>query len=71
MFETFAQIEVGLAVLWEGVEDDPTQAQIRRRTVAIADSILLQIQLWERAEKAMREVQEFAARYLADDIDMN
>lgn len=45
------KIEVSLAVLWEGVGDDPAQAKCRRRVVEIVSSIQEQVKLWNLASK--------------------
>ncbi|KAJ7095314.1 hypothetical protein B0H15DRAFT_881283 [Mycena belliarum] len=46
------KIEVNLAVLWEGVRDDPAQVKARSGVVAEVNRVLEQIQYFAAAEKA-------------------
>lgn len=48
----FAQVEVNLAVLWEGVRDDPAQVKARSEVVTEVDEILSQLSLFATAENA-------------------
>ncbi|KAJ7129761.1 hypothetical protein C8R44DRAFT_777600 [Mycena epipterygia] len=54
--ENLAQkIEVNLAVLWEGVRDDPAQVAIRSAVVTEVNQLLEQLRLFAAAEKARHE----------------
>ncbi|KAF7352854.1 Nuclear GTPase SLIP-GC [Mycena venus] len=46
------KIEVNLAVLWEGVRDDPTQVKARSEVVTEVNRVLQQLQFFSAAEKA-------------------
>lgn len=48
------QIEVSIAVLWEGVRDDPQQIKARAEVVETVTEILDQITLWKNAEALSR-----------------
>ncbi|KAJ6539274.1 hypothetical protein B0H19DRAFT_1178148 [Mycena capillaripes] len=51
--ENLAQkVEVNLAVLWEGVRDDPAQVKARSEVVTQVNEVLGQLQLFAAAEKA-------------------
>ncbi|KAJ7700013.1 hypothetical protein B0H17DRAFT_274436 [Mycena rosella] len=52
MDELAQKVEVNLAVLWEGVQDDPTQAKARSEVVTEVDRVLQQLQFIAAAEKA-------------------
>jgi len=45
------QIEVSLAVLWEGARDNPAQLKARKDIVDVVGMIHKQIQLWTDADK--------------------
>jgi hypothetical protein len=45
------QIEVNLAVLWEGPRNDRQQAIVRLEVVEAAGKILDQVQLWAEADQ--------------------
>ena len=49
-----AQIEVSIAVLWEGVRDDPEQVRARSEVVETVTEILQQVELWRTAEDKFR-----------------
>ncbi|KAJ7179183.1 hypothetical protein C8R46DRAFT_1072781 [Mycena filopes] len=49
------KIEVNLAVLWEGVRDDPGQVQARTKTVTQVNEVLDQLRLFGAAEMARHE----------------
>jgi hypothetical protein len=49
---TVSQIEVNMAVLWEGVRDDPAQVKTRSEVVTQVNEVLGQLQLFAAAEKA-------------------
>ncbi|KAJ7507726.1 hypothetical protein B0H11DRAFT_1968347 [Mycena galericulata] len=49
------KIEVNLAVLWEGVREDPTQIKVRSEVVTEVDQVLDQLKLFAAAEKARRD----------------
>ncbi|KAJ7937120.1 hypothetical protein B0H13DRAFT_2226534 [Mycena leptocephala] len=46
------KIEVNMAVLWEGVRDDPAQVKTRSEVVTQVNEVLGQLQLFAAAEKA-------------------
>ncbi|TFK83640.1 hypothetical protein K466DRAFT_528541 [Polyporus arcularius HHB13444] len=48
------KIEVSIAVLWEGVRDDPEQVKTRAEVVEIVTEILQQVELWKAAEGMSR-----------------
>ncbi|KAJ6599136.1 hypothetical protein DFH09DRAFT_1130225 [Mycena vulgaris] len=57
--ENLAQkVEVNLAVLWEGVRDDPAQVKARGETVTEVTRVLQQLQFFAAAEKARRASDE-------------
>lgn len=51
------QIEVSIAVLWEGTRDDPQQANIREEVVANTSQIGEQVMLWIQAAENKRQSQ--------------
>ncbi len=73
--ELAQKIEVNLAVLWEGVGDDPQQVYARRAIVAEVEKILGQIEMWKDAEKLKKErdQEDLLARELLvdEDVEMN
>ncbi|KAK0453568.1 hypothetical protein EV421DRAFT_2030518 [Armillaria borealis] len=73
--ELAQKIEVNLAVLWEGVGDDPQQVHARRAIVGEVEKILGQIELWKDAEKLKKErdQEDLLARELLvdEDVEMN
>ena len=48
------QIEVSIAVLWEGVRDDPAQVKARAEVVDVVSEIIQQVELWKSAEGMSR-----------------
>ncbi|KAI0721894.1 Dynamin family-domain-containing protein [Cerioporus squamosus] len=48
------KIEVSIAVLWEGVRDDPEQVKTRAEVVETVSEILQQVELWKAAEGMSR-----------------
>ncbi|KAJ7047442.1 hypothetical protein C8F04DRAFT_7939 [Mycena alexandri] len=52
------KVEVNLAVLWEGVRDDPGQVKARSDTIAQANKVLDQLRLFAAAEAARHDVNE-------------
>jgi hypothetical protein len=51
------QIEVNIAVLWEGIRDDPAQLHARAEVIKIVNEIVRQVGFWNSA----REVRDLAA----------
>ncbi|KAM5535621.1 hypothetical protein V8D89_010712 [Ganoderma adspersum] len=49
--ELAKKIEVSIAVLWEGVRDDPAQVRARAEVVEIVCEILQQVEFWKNAER--------------------
>ncbi|KAH9844070.1 Dynamin family-domain-containing protein [Rhodofomes roseus] len=50
-FEALAQkIEVSIAVLWEGVRDDPAQVKAREAVIASMTEMIEQVGLWQQAD---------------------
>ena len=45
------QIEVSIAVLWEGVRDDPGQVRARAEVVETVCEVLQQVDFWKNAER--------------------
>jgi hypothetical protein len=60
------KIEVKLAVLWETVQDDPAQIQVRKNMANIIASVSTQLGFWSEAERTRndRQAQEL------EDIEM-
>jgi len=55
-FEALAQkIEVSIAVLWEGVRDDPAQVKAREAVIASMTEIIGQVDLWQEADTVRRQ----------------
>ncbi|KAF8076309.1 hypothetical protein FPV67DRAFT_1664591 [Lyophyllum atratum] len=51
--EQLAQkIEVNLSILWEGTDDDPTQARARQDIITIVTAVLEQIEFWTNAKQS-------------------
>ncbi|RPD61950.1 hypothetical protein L226DRAFT_613292 [Lentinus tigrinus ALCF2SS1-7] len=50
------KVEVSIAVLWEGVRDDPEQVAARAEVVETVSDILQQVQLWKAAEAMPRAI---------------
>lgn len=44
-----SQIEVSVAVLWEGPRDDPAQVKIREQVISSVSDILREVELWQQA----------------------
>ncbi|PIL36747.1 hypothetical protein GSI_00436 [Ganoderma sinense ZZ0214-1] len=49
--ELAKKIEVSIAVLWEGVRDDPAQVRARADVVETVCEILQQVEFWKNAER--------------------
>lgn len=49
-----SQIEVSIAVLWEGPRDDPSQVKAREMVVATITEILSQVEFWQQSEQHKR-----------------
>ncbi len=45
------QVEVSVAVLWEGVKDDPAQVKVRTEVISSVAEIIEQIRLWQEAAR--------------------
>lgn len=48
------QIEVSVAVLWEGPRDDPAQVKVRVLVVDAVSDILQEVELWQEAAEMHR-----------------
>lgn len=55
---TRVQIEVSVAVLWEGPRDDPAQVRARAEVVADMTRIEEQVEMWTDAERSRREASQ-------------
>ncbi|THG94658.1 hypothetical protein EW026_g6853 [Hermanssonia centrifuga] len=44
-------VEVSVAVLWEGVKDDPAQVKVRTEVISSVAEIIEQIRLWQEAAR--------------------
>lgn len=64
------QIEVNIAVLWEGARDDPKQVRARKEVLDIVATILDQVRIWTDAEKLHRDSQVKSERSEEQDIEM-
>jgi hypothetical protein len=53
------QIEVSMAVLWEGARDNPQQLKARAGTIKEVEVIQQQIQFWSEAEKIAQATKRF------------
>lgn len=60
------QIEVSLAVLWEGPRDDPAQVKMRAQVVRTVEEIVGQIDLWLKAEELKRTAMAAALNAAAE-----
>ena len=50
----FPQIEVSIAVLWEGPRDDPAQVRARQQVVNAMSEIVTQSQQWIEAASQLK-----------------
>lgn len=55
----FLQVEVSLAVLWEGARDNPQQLKVRAEIIQIVEAIQQQIQFWTSAQKISQATKDF------------
>ena len=55
------QIEVSLAVLWEGARDNPAQLRARKEVIDLVQTVQKQIQLWTQADKMKQNIAKLAA----------
>ena len=62
------QIEVSLAVLWEGARDNPTQLRARKEITDLVQIVREQIQVWTQADKIKQNMAKFAA---TDNMDVD
>lgn len=62
----FIQIEVSLAVLWEGARDNPAQLKARKEVIDVVQTVQEQIQLWTQADKIKQNMAKLAARDAMD-----
>jgi len=58
---TFLQVEVSLAVLWEGARDNPQQLKVRAEIIQVVEAIQQQIQFWTSAQKFSQATKDFIA----------
>lgn len=65
-----SQIEVNMAVLWEGPRDDPKQAMARGEVVEGVKEILRQVELWRGAEQLSRVLQAYTNENEMDPMDI-
>ncbi|EAU84723.2 hypothetical protein CC1G_00242 [Coprinopsis cinerea okayama7 len=61
------KIEVNLAVLWEGVRDDPAQVRARQHVVDVVSEVQTQVEMWLQAASLKKE----AELPVDDDVDMD
>ena len=54
------QIEVSLAVLWEGARDNPAQLKARKEIIDLVQTVQEQIQLWSQADKMKQDIAKLA-----------
>ena len=59
--ELLFQVEVSLAVLWEGARDNPAQLKARKEVVDIVQSVQEQIRLWTQADKMKQDIVKLPA----------
>jgi hypothetical protein len=52
----FHQIEVSLAVLWEGARDNPAQLRARKAVIDMVQTIQGQVKFWSEADKMKQQV---------------
>jgi hypothetical protein len=55
------QIEVSLAVLWEGARDNPAQLKARKEVIDLVQTVQEQIQLWTQADKMKQNLAKVTA----------
>lgn len=49
------QIEVNLAVLWEGARDSPAQLRARKSVIDVLQTIQEQVKIWIEADKMKQQ----------------
>ena len=49
------QVEVSVAVLWEGSKDDPEQVRARADAITVVRQIIEQVQLWQSAAQSANQ----------------
>ncbi|KAI0773956.1 hypothetical protein C8Q74DRAFT_798482 [Fomes fomentarius] len=54
--ELARKVEVSIAVLWEGVRDDPEQVKARAEVVEVVSEVLQQVEFWKGAETISRDM---------------
>lgn len=65
--QVIIQIEVNLAVLWEGASDNPAQLKARKEIIDLVQTVQEQIQLWTQADQMKQDIARLAA---TDTVDM-
>ncbi|KAH9943050.1 uncharacterized protein BXZ73DRAFT_40115 [Epithele typhae] len=65
LVELARKIEVSIAVLWEGVRDDPEQKRVRAEFVETVNEVLEQVELWKSSENLSQAL----LTYTNDDMD--
>lgn len=66
------KVEVSIATLWEGVNDDPSQRKVREEVIKIMSDVVGQIDIWAIARETRNRIAEAeaaAAHQAAEDDD--
>ncbi|VDC06880.1 unnamed protein product [Peniophora sp. CBMAI 1063] len=65
------KVEVSIATLWEGVNDDPSQRTVREEVITTMSEVIGQIDLWGVARETRNRIAEEAAAAQAANDEMN
>ena len=68
------KVEVSIATLWEGVNDDPSQRKVREEVITTMSEVVGQINMWSAARETRNRIAQeeaAAAHAAAQDDEMN
>lgn len=62
LIDFILEVEVSLAVLWEGAQYNPQQRKVRAEIIQVVETIQQQIQFWTSAQKIEQATRDFSAK---------
>lgn len=67
LYNCFFQIEVSLAVLWEGARDNLAQVRARKVVIDLVQTIQGQIMFWSEADKMKQQAANQLSNAMVED----